>query len=203
MNASILIVSSDDFPSPLTRHLEKLSFSCLYSRGVLKTSKILENEHVDGIVWLFKENESALALDLLKVFNLHIQIPIVFITENYKKLNFAENIRGLFANLDLNDDLGDIILTIETACGHSIVKEQEPVGKSSANEIEFKNIVSQIVEGVVSKNGIKTAHNQNLLGRVELWEAVDKSEKQILAGGFEKEEKRSFVPKLKLFQKKR
>ncbi len=202
MNASILIVSSDDFPSPLTRQLEKSSDSCYYSRGVLKTRETLENVHIDAIVWLFKENESALARDLLKVFNLHINIPIIFITENYKQLDFAENIKGLFANLDLNDDLGDIIRTVETACNHSLVKEHTPTADNRAKEIEFKNAVSQIVEGADPKEQAGLEAQSNRLGQIDLWEAVDSNEKQILAGVTEVETKKSKGSKLKLFRKK-
>ena len=201
MKASLLIVSSDDFPNPVVRQFEKLEFNCHYSRGVLKTREILEKQSIDAIVWLFKENESALARDLLKVFNLHMKVPVVFITENYDQLDFAEDIKGLFANLDLHDDMGDIIQTIETACSQSIIKEQEPV-VIKAKEIEFKNAVAQIIGGASKTDINKKEGPANLLDRVELWEAVDRNEKQILAGGSEEDNKKEKGSKWKQFLKK-
>ena len=205
MNANLLVVSADDFPNMLSQQLVRSGFSCFYSRGVLKTREILEKQQVDAIVWLFMGHERALAKDLLSVFNLFVKIPIVFITQSYEELDFAEDIRALFANLDLDDDLGDIIRTVETACNQSIIKEQEPVADKT-NEIAFKNAVSQILGG--SDKPVETDERQNHLQKVELWEAVDKSEKEILAQGIRIAEevntkKSSRFPKFSQFLKKR
>ncbi len=205
MIASLLIISADDFPNILSRHLEQSEFSCLFSRGVIKTREILENQQIDAVVWLFMGHEGALAKDLLKVLNLHSQVPIVLITQNYDRLDFAENIKSLYANLDLNDDLSDIMKTIETVCNQSIIKEQEPGIKpdfKSTNEIEFKNAVSQII-GKNSDSEADIEEQQNRLNRVELWEAIDTNEKQILAGSAHREKsKKSLMPKIKnLFKK--
>lgn len=202
MIASLLVISADDFPNVLTRHLEQSEFSCFFSRGVIKTREILENQQIDAVVWLFMGHESALAKDLLKVLNVHMQIPIVLITQNYDRLDFAENIKSLFANLDLNDDLGEIIRTIETACNQSIIKEQEPDRETdTANEIEFKNAVSQFV-GKRAENTESREDQQNMLKRVELWEAIDTNEKQILAKGVKEDGKKSRFPIIKQLFKK-
>ncbi|MBU2513058.1 hypothetical protein KJ966_17090 [bacterium] len=204
MIASLLIISADDFPNALSRHLEQSEFSCYYSRGVIKTREILENQQIDAVVWLFMGHESALAKDLVKVLNLHAQVPIVLITQNYDQLDFAENIKYLFANLDLNDDLSDMIKTIETVCNQSIIKELKPdIDVQSTNEIEFKNAVSQIIGRNSVDNHTDTEGQQNRLNRVELWEAIDANEKQILAGSGDREKnKKTFIPKIKQLFKK-
>ncbi len=202
MDANLLIVSSEDLPNPLFVRLEDSGFTCFYSRGVLKTKEILGKQQVDAIVWLFFGHESALGKDLAEVFNRHADIPIVFITQNYEQLDFAEDVRGLYANLDMNDDQGDIIRTVETACNQSIIEDQQPEEtKNDTHEIEFRNIVSQVFGK--SKSDKKESDDQKAkLPQVDLWEAVDKKEKQILAGKISGIEKKSLLPKLKTLIKK-
>ncbi len=202
MIANLLFVSSDDFPIEITRHFEKSGFSCFYSRGVLKTREILESQNIDTIIWLFLAHEIALAKDLLKVFNRHSKIPIIFITQTYEELDFAEDIKGLFANLDLNDDIDDIIKTVETACNQSIIIEKQPA-VNETHEIDFKNAVSQIITDPESLTDVKI--NDNPLQQIDLWEAVDRSEKKILSKeladdaeeGVETKPEKPLLPKLK------
>jgi len=203
MDASLLIVSSEDLPNPLFKLLEKAGFSCFYSRGVIKTRETLENNQIDAIVWLFIGHENALGKDLASVFNQHSKTPIVFITQNYEELGFAESIKGLFANLDQNEDLGDIVHTIETACSQSIIKEKQPVVEDT-HEIEFRNVVSQIFRKSKNSNEQEKEVAGNKLQQVELWEAVDKNEKQILAGKNidNDDKKKAILPKLKTLIKK-
>ena len=203
MIASLLIISADDFPNVLTRHLEESEYNCHFSRGVIKTKEILKKQQIDAIVWLFMGHEGALAKDLLKVINFYPQIPIVLITQNYDRLDFAESIKSLYANLDLNDDLADIVKTIETACNQSIIKEQKPVADTeAANEIEFKNAVSQII-GKKEEDKENPDESSNHLESVELWEAIDSNEKKILAGqAVEEELVKPKFPKIKQLFKK-
>lgn len=202
MNANLLIVSAEDIPNPLFLHLENSGYSCHYSRGVLKTRETLKKQQIDAIVWLFLGHELALARDLARVFNQHSDIPIVFITQHYEELDFAEDIKALFANLDLNDDLHDIVNTIETACNQSIIKENLSFAETGTHEIEFRNIVSQIIRKPKGTDGLKASASQEKLQEVALWEAVDKDEKQILAGKVTPLEKKSLLPKIKTILKK-
>lgn len=203
MDANLLIVSSEDLPNPLFVRLEDSGFTCFYSRGVLKTKEILGKQQIDAIVWLFLGHESALGKDLAGVFNRHADIPIVFITQNYEQLDFAEEVRGLYANLDMNDDQGDIIRTVETACNQSIIEDQQPEEtKSDTHEIEFRNIVSQVFGKTKESESNTEEDPKAKLPQVDLWEAVDKNEKQILAGKTGSVEKKSLIPKLKTLIKK-
>ena len=95
MDANLLIVSSEEFPHPLFKLLEKSGFTCFYSRGVIKTKEILKKHHIDAIVWFFLGRDSALAKDLSNVFNQFDKLPIVLITQNYEQLDFAEAINDL------------------------------------------------------------------------------------------------------------
>lgn len=203
MNANLLVVSTEEYPNPLFLRLEKSGFSCFYSRGVLKTKEILHKQQIDAIVWLFMGHENALGKDLAKIFNQYPTLPIVLITQNYEHLDFAEAITALYANLDLHDDLSDIIRTIETACHQSIIKEQQPESETiTTKEIEFKNALSQFSEEPAPTADSESKPRKNKLEQVELWEAVDKQEKQILAGRISRDERKTLLPKRKAPVKK-
>ena len=195
MIANLLFVSADDFPLDITRILEKNGFSCYFSRGVMKTREILKKQHIDAIIWLFWGHERALAGDLLAVFNRHGKIPIVFITRSYNELDFAEDIKGLFANVDLNDEVEDIIKTIETACNQSIIVEQENPANDT-HEIDFKNVVSQIIKKPVSTEIKIQNQESNPLKQIDVWDAVDKNEKRILSENV-REKPKNIIPKVK------
>lgn len=200
MIANLLLVSTDEFPNVISRELERSGFSCSYSRGVIKTREILDKQEIDTIVWIFMGHETALAKDLLSVFNLHARIPIVFITQTYDELEFAEDIKALFANHDINDDLSDIIETVETACNQSIIKDQEQVSNETV-EIEFKNAVSQILRKPISVEPEKEIETDRGFSRVDLWDAVDKAEKDILSGRQNEMNREKPKPRRGLFKK--
>ena len=201
MNANLLLVSADDFPINITRAFEKSDFSCFFSRGVMKTKDILASQRIDAILWLFLGHERALAEDLLAVFNLHTKIPIVFITQSYDELDFAEDIKSLFANIDLNDELEDIIRTVETACNQSIIIDKENSGDNT-HEIDFKNAVSQIIGEPVSSDKKSQNQDNNPLKRIDVWDAVDKNEKRILSENVQ-EKPKYVLPKVKNIFRKR
>ncbi len=200
MIANILLVSADDFPIYIAKNLEKSGFSCSYSRGVLKTREILDSRDIDTIIWLFMGHERALAKDLLKVFNLHSSIPIIFITQSYDELDFAEDIKGIFANMDLNDDLEDIIRTVETACNQSIIIDELPISDNT-HEIDFKNAVSQIIENPSPEKEAIQSQEKAHMNKINIWDAVDRSEKRILSNTNQEEKKKRFPRIRKIFEK--
>ncbi|MCP4753480.1 MAG: hypothetical protein GY866_21530 [Proteobacteria bacterium] len=188
MNADLLIVSADDFPENLSLELRDKGFSCIFSRGGIKTREILGSQKIDVVIWLFFGHEKALAKDLLEIFNKNPDIPIVFITQSYEKLNFAEEIEGLFANLDLNDDLEDILKTVESACNRAIIVEEE-VQEINPPEIDFKNAVSQMIRDTDSPEAGEKPDARNSMRQIPLWNAVDKSEKKLLSEQYQPEKK--------------
>ena len=97
--------------------------------------------------------------------------------------------------------LDDIVDTIETACNQSIIKEQQPEA-TNTHEIEFKNAVSQMIGKMQAAGGKKKSERKNRLQQLELWEAVDKKEKQILAGRMTDKERKALLPKIKTWIKK-
>ncbi|MBU3917670.1 hypothetical protein KKA14_19255 [bacterium] len=196
MIANILLVSADDFPIDIEKNLEKSGFSCSFSRGVLKTKEILESKEIDTIIWLFMGHERALAKDLLKIFNTRSNIPIIFMTQSYDELDFAEDIKGIFANIDLNDDMEDIIRTVETACNQSIIVEEEPTSDDT-HEIDFKNAVSQIIENQLPEKASKQSREKSQINKINIWNAVDKREKRILSTANNLEEKKKLFPKIR------
>ncbi len=197
MAANILIVSVDDIPIHISHFLQQLDFTCFYSRGGLKTKEILKSQPIDTIIWIFLGHEKALAKDLLKIFNRYTEIPIVFITQSYDELDFAEDIKGLFANIDLNDDLDDLLKTIETSFDQS--SPDEPVRKpveSEPPEIEFKNVVSQVIQDTSSSGEEPAQREEDSLKDITLWNAVDEQEKRALSEPF-KPEKKNLISRLK------
>lgn len=197
MKANILIVSVDEIPAHISHFLQQQEFSCFYSRGGLKTREILKTNPIDAIIWLFIGHERELAKDLLKIFNKNAEIPIVFITQSYDELDFAEDIKGLFANIDLNDDLDDLQNTLETAIHQPIIEEQQakPVD-SEPPEIEFKNVVSQLINDPPLDIHAQIPQEDHSLRDLTLWDAVDESEKRALSEPY-KPDKRDLISKLK------
>ena len=181
MKADLLIVSADDFPIHISRTLENFGFNCYFTRGGIKTKETLKSQNIDSIVWLYWGHEKELAMDLLKIFNRHKNIPVVFITQSYDELDFAEDIKGLFDNVDVNDDVEDILLTVENACSQQFesTKETPP---SNPPEIDFKNAVSLAIEEEAKTQKEDPEENQNPFENVSLWNAVDNNEKRLLAG---------------------
>lgn len=197
MTANILIVSVDEIPIHISHFLRQQNFSCHYSRGGLKTREILKSESIDTIIWIFIGHEKALAKDLLKIFNRHDDIPLILITQSYDELDFAEDIKGLFANLDLNDDLEDLLKSIETSINQEASEEltAQPAA-SEPPEIEFKNVVSQLVKESPSETEATATHEDDSLKDVTLWNAVDKQEKKALSEPY-KPEKKNLISRLK------
>lgn len=197
MKANILIVSVDEFPEHISDFLEENGFSCFYSRGGLKTKEILKSQAIDAIIWLFLGYEKALATDLLEIFNKTPKVPIVLMTQSYDELDFAEDIDGLFANIDLNDDLDDLLKTIETASNGS--PSAEPLakpGESELPEIDFKNIVSELIQNPPSKKQDYIQKENNPLSDLTLWDAVDENEKRVLSQPYDSG-KNNLLSKLK------
>ena len=176
MKADLLIVSADDFPIHISRTLENFGFNCYSTRGGIKTKETLKSQNIDAIVWLYWGHERELAKDLLKIFNRYSSIPIVFITQSYDELDFAEDMKGLFANLDVNDDVEDILLTVESACNQLIESTKEPP-PNNPPEIDFKNAVSLAIEQDARAENEGSKENHNPFKDVSLWNAVDKNEK--------------------------
>lgn len=197
MKANILIVSVNEFPEHISHFLRQHGFSCFYSRGGLKTKEILKSQPIDTIIWLFLGYEKALAKDLLKILNKFAKIPIVLITQSYDELDFAEDIEGLFANIDLDDDLDDLLKTIETAIngpvpGEPRVKPEE----SELPEIEFKNVVSELFRESPLDKQNRIQPDNNPLRDLTLWDAVDENEKRTLSEPYEPG-KKNLISKLK------
>jgi len=197
MKANLLIVSVDEFPVHISHFLQKYGFSCFYSRGGLKTKEILKSQPIDTIIWLFLGYEKELAKDLLKIFNRSAEIPIVFITQSYDELDFAEDIKGLYANIDLNDDLDDLLKVIETASNQPVLEEQnaKPVD-SEPPEIEFKNIVSELIKESPNDQKESAGQDNNPLQDLTLWNIVDEREKRTLSEPY-KPPKKKLITKLK------
>jgi len=194
MTANILIVSVDDIPVHIDHYLRKREeFTCFYSRGGLKTKEILKSQTIDTIVWIYLGHEKGLAQDLLKIFNRNAEIPIIFITQSYDELDFAEDIKGLFANLDLNDDIDDLVRSIETSTnlptsGIPVPQQAEP----EPPEIEFKNVVSQLIQDPPSEEEEQNQQEDSSLKDVTLWNAVDEQEKKALSELYKPEKKTIF-----------
>ena len=193
MTANILIVSVDDIPIHISHFLQQQDLTCYYSRGGLKTKEILKSNPIDTIIWIFLGHEKALAKDLLKIFNKYANIPVIFITQSYDELDFADDIKGLFANIDLNDDLDDLLKTIETSFNKSsstepIVKPEEP----EPPEIEFKNVVSQLIQETDSDSEKPEQQEDESLKDMNLWNAVDEQEKKALSEPFKPDKKNLF-----------
>lgn len=179
MKANLLIVSVDEFPLVLSQYLEQHGFSCSFSRGGIRTREILGSQNIDTIIWLFWGHELSLAQDLLKIFNKQAEIPIVFITQNYDELDFAERIKGLYANIDLNDDPEDLLSIVESACNQSVIVEEEATD-ANPPEIDFKNVVAQVFQDRSSNINRDQPAVKNPFKQVNLWSAVDQSEKKLL-----------------------
>jgi len=179
MKADLLIVSVDDFPIHISRTLENFGFNCNFARGGIKTKEIMKSQNVDAIVWMFWGHERELAKDLLKIFNRYKDIPIVFITQSYDELDFAEDIKGLYANIDLNDDVEDILITIESAC-NQLTETTIETPPNNPPEIDFKNAVSLAIEEKSKSGGVETTERQNPFNDVSLLNAVDQNEKRLL-----------------------
>ena len=179
MKANLLIVSVDEFPLVLSQYLEQHGFSCSFSRGGIRTREILGSQNIDTIIWLFWGHEQSLARDLLKIFNKQAEIPIVFITQNYDELDFAERIKGLYANIDLNDDPEDLLSIVESACNQSVIVEEEATD-ANPPEIDFKNVVAQVFQDRSSNINRDQPAVKNPFKQVNLWSAVDQSEKKLL-----------------------
>ena len=195
MKADLLIVSADDFPIHISRTLEEFGFNCFFSRGGIKTKEILKTQHIHTIVWLFWGHERDLAKDLLKIFNRYHKIPIVFITQSYEELDFAEEIKGLFANVDLNDDVEDILLTIESAC-NQLIETSEQIPIANPPEIDFKKAVSLVIDEKAGSAHDEATEGQNPFKDVSFWNAVDKNEKRLLIGD-SKSEKQPFLSRIR------
>lgn len=197
MTENILIVSVDEIPIHISHFLQQQAYSCFYSRGGLKTKEILKSQSIDTIIWIFLGPEKALAIDLLKIFNKYAEIPIILITQSYDELDFAENIKNLFANVDLNDDLDDLLRNIEASINHPVsdtpvLKVPEP----ELPEIEFKNAVSRLTEAPVADEPAPSQPQDDSLKDVSLWNAVDEQEKKALSEPY-KPEKKNLFSKLK------
>ena len=134
---------------------------------------------------------------MLKIFNKFYELPIVLITQSYDELDFAEDIKGLFANIDLNDDLDDLLQAIETASNQPIEEEQKAKSvESEPPEIDFKNVVSEFFKGDPSSQQKPTTQDSNPLKDLTLWNVVDESEKRTLSEPY-KPEKKNLIAKLK------
>ncbi len=197
MKANLLIVSVDEIPVHISHFLQQQGFSCQYSRGGLKTKEILKSQQIDTILWLFLGHEKALAQDLMKIFNRYPEIPLIFITQSYDELDFADDIAGLFANIDLNDDLDDLLKTIESSINLPLSEEavKKPVD-TDLPEIEFRNVVSQLIQDNPSDEEDPTSHEDDSLKDITLWNAVDEQEKRVLSEQF-KPVKKNLFSKLK------
>jgi len=193
MKANLLIVSVDDIPVHISHFLQQQGFSCQYSRGGLKTKEILKSQQIDTILWLFLGHEKALAQDLMKIFNRYPKIPLIFITQSYDELDFADDIAGLFANIDLNDDLDDLLKTIESSINLPLSEEtvKKPV-ETDLPEIEFRNVVSQLIQDNPSDEEGLTPHEDDSLKDMTLWNAVDEQEKRVLSEPFKPAKKNLF-----------
>ncbi|NQU63389.1 MAG: hypothetical protein HQ517_03765 [SAR324 cluster bacterium] len=118
-------------------------------------------------------------------------------TQSYDELDFAEDIKGLFANIDLNDDLDDLLRTVETACnGPTLGEPQAKTMESELPEIEFKNIVSELTQKSPLDKQNPIQQKNNPLSDLTLWDAVDENEKRILSEPYEPG-KKNLISKLK------
>jgi len=190
MTANILIVSVDDVPIHISHFLQQQDLNCFYSRGGLKTKEVLKSQSIDTIIWIYLGPEKALAKDLLRIFNRHSEIPVIFITQSYDELDFAEDIKGLYANLDLNDDLDDLMRNIESSINQPEAKTpvSQPV-EPDPPEIEFKNVVSQLIQDRHKKAEGFSQKEEDPLKDMTLWNAVDEQEKRALSEPFKPEKK--------------
>lgn len=186
MKADLLIVSADDFPIHISRTLENFGFNCYSTRGGIKTKETLKSQNIDTIVWLFWGHEKELAKDLLKIFNRYPDIPIVFITQSYDELDFAEDMKGLFANVDVNDDVEDILLAVESAC-NQLIESTNETPPNNPPEIDFKNAVSLAIEQEARADKEGPKEKKNPFGDVSLLNAVDKNEKRLLTSDLKTE----------------
>lgn len=197
MKANLLIVSVDEFPPQVSHYLSKHGFTCYYSRGGMKTKEILKTEDIDAIIWLFLGHEKALAMDLLEIFNLHQEIPVIFLTRSYDELDFADEIKGLYANLDLNDDTDDLLKNVETACNQSLIEEKaEKNTEPILPEIGFKNVVAQIFQESGLEEEAQPNSDPMSIQQTVLLNAVDQKEKELLSAQFQPE-KKPFFSKIK------
>jgi len=193
MKANLLLVSVDEFPPQISYYLSEHGFTCLYSRGGMKTKEILKTEDIDTIIWLFLGHEKALAMDLLKIFNRHEDIPVIFLTRSYDELDFADEIKALFANLDLNDDIDDLLKNVETSCNQSLIEEKiEKEATPILPEIGFKNVVAQIFEESMTEEENQPDADPMAIQQTTLLNAVDQKEKELLSAQFQPEKKPLF-----------
>ena len=198
MIGKILIVSANDFPETLANKFEENGFSCLFSRGRLKSKELLTENQIDCLVWLYPEYDSGLASDLLTLFNDFPDIPVVPIVQNYNE-DLKEEITAFFRSVDLNDDPLEIIQAVSEACSQSktvSVTQQEPVKQDAhLHEIDFKNAVHQLLQN-------PDEEDQEDKSRLEIltpWIAVDENERKILRPPTDEVEKQTFLSRVKAF----
>ena len=198
MKLNLLLISAEEIPDKVSQILDSFGYPCYFSRGRLKTKEILQKEEIKVILWFFfgKEHEIALAKDLLVTLNDFSKIPVILMTQNYEELEFAEEVIGLYANHDFNDDLNDIINTIESA-GYNKKEINTELEVAAHPEIDFKNIVHQVISHKDDISDLTDkAKRKSIPNMATPWIAVDNQEKDILAKQYKPEKGISRVKKL-------
>jgi hypothetical protein len=195
MKANVLVVSADEFPARIAKHLEGHGLICFFARGGIKTKEVLGNQAIDAIIWLFLGHERALALDLLQIFNQRPDLPVVLITQNYDELDFVDDVKGLYANLDLNDDIEDIFRAIESSCTQQSPQPDmvKPIEVPDLPEIDFRNAFAQILQNPETP---KTGSVNDELKNTPFWNAVDQDEKRMLSEPY-REDKKALLQKIR------
>jgi len=198
MKANLLLVSNDDFPVHFSDYLERHNFTCYQARGRLKLRETFVETAIDTIVWLFKDYDAGLADDLIRTFNEFSEVPLVLLTEEYGNTDLSESISGVFAHLDVNDELEDIRRVIESAC--NIALEPNPEIKHvKLPEIDFKNAVRHLLKAGPDTDS--QPDDQSKLNLESPWLAVGKKEKKILAAGLIEKKQTPFQKILRSFQR--
>ena len=195
MKANLLLVSNDDFPVGVSDYFKQHEFSCFFARGRLKIKEIFNHKKMDTIVWLFRDYDEGLASDLIKAFNEQDNIPLILITEAYGDTDLSDIVAGVYAHHDINDNLGDIRNSIESACNLTEENISNEPARVNLPEIDFKNAVRHLI----TESSDHASDVDDSKGKLVIdapWSAVSKKEKKILSNGLVEQVEKSVFEKI-------
>jgi hypothetical protein len=195
MKANLLLVSNDDFPVGVSDYFKQHEFSCFFARGRLKIKEIFNHKKMDTIVWLFRDYDEGLASDLIKAFNEQDNIPLILITEAYGDTDLSDIVAGVYAHHDINDNLGDIRNSIESACNLTEENISNEPARVNLPEIDFKNAVRHLI----TESSDHASNGDDSKGKLVIeapWSAVSKKEKKILSNGLVEQVEKSVFEKI-------
>lgn len=176
MKLHLLLISSNGFPPRLLNLLERANFTLEQVRGRLRIKELSAHMSFDAAVWLYGEEDADLALELAESIEQQLTCPLVLVTKELESPPNLKNLPRLATRLDLNDEPAEFLRAVQGACSQSRIAPSLP--KHSVPEIDFKNAMSQVMEG---KKPLPDTDEPTLrLGTS--WVAVDEVEKRILAG---------------------